>query len=164
MLWTLLYLLLAPLKCSRSKAADLHVLLCPDALYRLLHSVLHYETKAQGEALCQGKRRAQLQLPQALHAAYPSWLRHCCRLAQHLGFFLQVDYTGFSTINAQRFGQKFVGKVANPHDILLWHKAPVRKAKVGLPLACHRSVTCLLSPACLPACLASKQIQVLNIG
>ena len=44
---------------------------------------------------------------------------------------MQVDYTGFSTINAQRFGQKFVGKVANPHDILLWHKAPVRKAKVG---------------------------------
>jgi len=43
---------------------------------------------------------------------------------------VQVDYTGFSTINAQRFGQKFVGKVANPHDILLWHKAPVRKAKV----------------------------------
>lgn len=45
---------------------------------------------------------------------------------------LQVDYTGFSTINAQRFGQKFVGKVANPHDILLWHKAPARKAKVGV--------------------------------
>ena len=43
---------------------------------------------------------------------------------------MQVDYTGFSTINAQRFGQKFVGKVASPHDILLWHKAPVRKAKV----------------------------------
>lgn len=35
---------------------------------------------------------------------------------------LQVDYTGFSTINVQRFGQKFVGKVANPHDVLLWHK------------------------------------------
>ena len=59
---------------------------------------------------------------------------------------MQVDYTGFSTINAQRFGQKFVGKVANPHDILLWHKAPVRKAKVcekathGLvvmPADCH---------------------------
>lgn len=42
---------------------------------------------------------------------------------------LRVDYTGFTTINAQRFGQKFVGKVANPHDILLWHKAPVRKTK-----------------------------------
>ncbi len=36
---------------------------------------------------------------------------------------LQVDYTGFTTINAQRFGQKFVNKVANPHDILTFTKA-----------------------------------------
>lgn len=43
---------------------------------------------------------------------------------------LRVDYTGFSTINAQRFGQKFVGRVANPHDMLLFHKAAARKAKV----------------------------------
>ena len=50
---------------------------------------------------------------------------------------VQVDYTGFSTINAQRFGQKFVGKVANPHDILLWHKAPVRKAKVFASPDCY---------------------------
>jgi hypothetical protein len=26
-------------------------------------------------------------------------------------FVLQVDYSGFSTINPQRFGQKYVGKV-----------------------------------------------------
>ena len=39
----------------------------------------------------------------------------------------QVDYTGFSTINAQRFGQKFVGRVANPHDLLLFTKAASRK-------------------------------------
>jgi len=66
---------------------------------------------------------------------------------------VQVDYTGFSTINAQRFGQKFVGKVANPHDILLWHKAPVRKAKVGetaahglvdMPANCHVNLNNLL--------------------
>lgn len=44
---------------------------------------------------------------------------------------LRVDYTGFSTINVQRFGQKFVGKVANPHDVLLWHKAPARAARPG---------------------------------
>ncbi|KAG1655635.1 hypothetical protein FOA52_008873 [Chlamydomonas sp. UWO 241] len=42
---------------------------------------------------------------------------------------LRVDYTGFSTINAQRFGQKFVNRVANPQDLLVWHKAPVRKAR-----------------------------------
>ncbi|KAK9918573.1 hypothetical protein WJX75_005079 [Coccomyxa subellipsoidea] len=43
---------------------------------------------------------------------------------------LRVDYTGFSTINSQRFGQKFVSRVANPHDMLLFHKAAARKAKV----------------------------------
>lgn len=31
---------------------------------------------------------------------------------------LRVDYSGFSTCNPQRFGQRFVGKVANPNDIL----------------------------------------------
>lgn len=53
---------------------------------------------------------------------------------------LRVDYTGFSTINAQRFGQKFVGRVANPHDMLLFHKAVARKAK-----ACHQALHILLS-------------------
>jgi double-strand break repair protein MRE11 len=42
---------------------------------------------------------------------------------------LRVDYTGFGTINSQRFGQKFVGKVANAHDMLLWAKAPARRVK-----------------------------------
>lgn len=42
--------------------------------------------------------------------------------------YVQVDYTGFCTINAQRFGQKFVGRVANPHDLLLFSKAASRKA------------------------------------
>ncbi|BDA49205.1 Double-strand break repair protein MRE11 [Coccomyxa sp. Obi] len=46
---------------------------------------------------------------------------------------LRVDYTGFSTINAQRFGQKFVGRVANPHDMLLFHKAAARKVKAEGP-------------------------------
>ena len=31
---------------------------------------------------------------------------------------LKVDYTGFSTINVQRFGQRFLKKVANPKEIL----------------------------------------------
>jgi len=43
----------------------------------------------------------------------------------------QVDHTGFSTLNSQRFGQKFVGRVANPHDMLAWHKAAVRRIKPG---------------------------------
>ena len=45
---------------------------------------------------------------------------------------LKVDYTGFTTVNSQRFGQKFVGRVANPHEVLHWHKATVRKVKVRL--------------------------------
>jgi hypothetical protein len=36
---------------------------------------------------------------------------------------LRVDYTGFSTIHSQRFGNAFKDKVANPGDILLWSKS-----------------------------------------
>ncbi|KAG2430494.1 hypothetical protein HXX76_010017 [Chlamydomonas incerta] len=42
---------------------------------------------------------------------------------------LRVDYTGFSTVNSQRLGQRFVGKVANPHDMLQWTKAAARRVK-----------------------------------
>ena len=60
-------------------------------------------------------------------------LTSCCGFSPGppVPYPLQVDYTGFSTINPQRFGQKFVGKVANPHDMLLWQKAAVKKAKVS---------------------------------
>jgi double-strand break repair protein MRE11 len=34
----------------------------------------------------------------------------------------QVEYSGYSTVNPQRFGQRFVGRVANPNEILLFHK------------------------------------------
>jgi len=45
---------------------------------------------------------------------------------------LRVDYSGgFSTINPQRFGQKFVGKVANPHDVLLFHKSQKKRNGVS---------------------------------
>ena len=40
---------------------------------------------------------------------------------------MRVDYSGASTVSSQRFGQKFVGKVANPQDMLLWHKASTKK-------------------------------------
>lgn len=42
---------------------------------------------------------------------------------------IKVDYSGFMTINPQRFGQKYVGKVANPQDILIFSKA-TKRAKV----------------------------------
>ncbi|KAJ4762397.1 Double-strand break repair protein MRE11 [Rhynchospora pubera] len=43
---------------------------------------------------------------------------------------IKVDYSGFSTINPQRFGQKYVGKVANPQDILIFSKAAKRRQSV----------------------------------
>ncbi|XP_048441816.1 double-strand break repair protein MRE11-like isoform X2 [Pyrus x bretschneideri] len=39
---------------------------------------------------------------------------------------IKVDYSGFMTINPQRFGQKYVGKVANPQDILIFTKASTK--------------------------------------
>mmetsp|Transcript_1616 Transcript_1616/g.2573 ORF Transcript_1616/g.2573 Transcript_1616/m.2573 type:complete len:891 (-) Transcript_1616:113-2785(-) len=35
---------------------------------------------------------------------------------------LKVEHSGFTTLNNQRFGSRFVGEVANPSDILLFHK------------------------------------------
>ncbi|KAN0050710.1 hypothetical protein ACTA71_003858 [Dictyostelium dimigraforme] len=35
---------------------------------------------------------------------------------------LKVDYTGYSTINPQKFGQRFQGRVANPNDVLLFYR------------------------------------------
>jgi double-strand break repair protein MRE11 len=43
---------------------------------------------------------------------------------------LKVEYTGFDTISAQRFGQQFVGKVANPNEILLFYR---RKTSASIP-------------------------------
>uniref|UniRef100_A0A0E0EIL4 Double-strand break repair protein n=1 Tax=Oryza meridionalis TaxID=40149 RepID=A0A0E0EIL4_9ORYZ len=36
---------------------------------------------------------------------------------------VKVDYSGFSTITPQRIGQKYVGKVANPNDIILFSRS-----------------------------------------
>ncbi|XP_078432461.1 DNA repair and meiosis protein (Mre11) isoform X2 [Wolffia australiana] len=43
---------------------------------------------------------------------------------------VKVDYSGFMTINPQRFGQKYVGKVANPQDILIFSKS-AKKRQMG---------------------------------
>jgi hypothetical protein len=34
----------------------------------------------------------------------------------------KVDHTGYPKLNVQRFGQRFVGKVANPDELLLFHR------------------------------------------
>eukprot|EP01133_Synstelium_polycarpum_P007728 gene7728-9058_t len=38
---------------------------------------------------------------------------------------LKIDYTGYSTLNPQKFGQQFTGRVANPNDILLFSRKKV---------------------------------------
>ena len=45
---------------------------------------------------------------------------------------LRVDYTGYSTTNPQRFGQRFVDRVANPSSMLHFYRKPKpREAKAG---------------------------------
>lgn len=54
---------------------------------------------------------------------------------------LKVDYAGgYQSFNPQRFGQAFVNIVANPRDILLFHRKrelaprkPTDKSKIGVP-------------------------------
>lgn len=41
---------------------------------------------------------------------------------------LRVEHSGFETLSNQRFGASFVGKVANPHDILGFIKRRARDA------------------------------------
>lgn len=35
---------------------------------------------------------------------------------------IRVEHSGFTSLNSQRFGAKFVGEVANPDDVLLFHR------------------------------------------
>jgi Mre11 DNA-binding presumed domain len=68
---------------------------------------------------------------------------------------VRVDYTGYSTVHTQRFGQRFVNRVANPGDILLWAKTAERCAVVyggarqGRCIGCHvmRCILTAVSPA-----------------
>jgi hypothetical protein len=50
-------------------------------------------------------------------------------IGSELAMLFQVEHSGFSTLNNQRFGAEFVGKLANPNDILLFSRA--RKANTG---------------------------------
>ncbi|KAL1527686.1 hypothetical protein AB1Y20_009072 [Prymnesium parvum] len=52
---------------------------------------------------------------------------HLAQLHAHPLVRLKVDYSGYSTCNPQKFGQRFVDKVANPKDILLFQRTKVRR-------------------------------------
>jgi len=49
-------------------------------------------------------------------------LKHTLHKEDEVLVRLKVDHTGFAAVNNQRFGAKFVGEVANPTDILLFHR------------------------------------------
>lgn len=42
---------------------------------------------------------------------------------------LKVDYTGYTTVNAQKFGARFVDRVANPSSLIKFHQKARRKEK-----------------------------------
>ncbi|KAJ0406976.1 hypothetical protein P43SY_005209 [Pythium insidiosum] len=50
---------------------------------------------------------------------------------------LRVEHTGFPVVHSQRFGGRFVGRVANPNDILLFH----RRKKDRQPTASKQQTT-----------------------
>lgn len=52
----------------------------------------------------------------------PHQLRYRLQKPDEVLVRLKVEHSGFSTLNNQRFGAKFVGKVANPSDVLLFHR------------------------------------------
>lgn len=55
---------------------------------------------------------------------------------------LKVEHSGFTVLNNQRFGARFVGRVANPSDLLLFHRRKgtgdrsgvKRKKKLDVPI------------------------------
>ena len=61
---------------------------------------------------------------------------------------LRIEHSGFSTLNTQRFGSKFVGDVANPTDMLLFSKKQTleqAEAKKIKDKGASSSTNCLLN-------------------
>ncbi|KAL7512292.1 hypothetical protein ACHAXN_012756 [Cyclotella atomus] len=60
---------------------------------------------------------------------------------------LKVEHSGFTTLNNQRFGSRFVGEVANPSDILLFHKKRGAESANGKGAAKKRAAKSLNIPS-----------------
>ncbi|KAL5018607.1 hypothetical protein ScPMuIL_004329 [Solemya velum] len=82
----------------------------------------HHEVKKQTEAYCVEK--VEELLDKAVHEHTGNRKQPSKPLIR-----LRIDYSGgFETFNSTRFGQKFVDRVANPKDMVLFHrKAIIRK-------------------------------------
>lgn len=71
---------------------------------------------------------------------------------------LRTEYSGFDKLNVQRFGQPFVGRVANPDSILLFFKtrANVRKSekkkKSAQDAGSEAMMVCLYICVCMREC------------
>eukprot|EP00586_Coscinodiscus_wailesii_P016404 CAMPEP_0172493426 /NCGR_PEP_ID=MMETSP1066-20121228/24888_1 /TAXON_ID=671091 /ORGANISM="Coscinodiscus wailesii, Strain CCMP2513" /LENGTH=939 /DNA_ID=CAMNT_0013263609 /DNA_START=81 /DNA_END=2900 /DNA_ORIENTATION=+ len=70
---------------------------------------------------------------------------------------LKVEHTGFSTVNNQRFGHRFVSEIANPADVLLFHRRRlgVEDSKKGSPNK--------RSGAAYPGPLAPEELAEINV-
>ena len=78
-----------------------------------IHGVL---TKKVEDMIREGQ-----QMRQGLNSINQSFI-YSLRSPEQILVRLKVDHAGFATINQNRFGANFVGKVANPSEILLFTK------------------------------------------
>jgi len=77
------------------------------------------------------KDARKLQLEQMFQSNNPK-LKYEIQKPDQVLVRLRVDHSGFSTLNNQRFGSRFVGEIANPSDILLFHRRrQINSAKVN---------------------------------
>mmetsp|Transcript_12362 Transcript_12362/g.27094 ORF Transcript_12362/g.27094 Transcript_12362/m.27094 type:complete len:392 (-) Transcript_12362:133-1308(-) len=74
---------------------------------------------------------------------------------------LKVEHSGFTTLNGQRFGAMFVDEVANPSDILLFHR---KKQTAGSPTKRNTSNVSALSEPIVPEDLAEVNVEDLILN
>ncbi|KAI9981311.1 hypothetical protein PInf_008967 [Phytophthora infestans] len=72
---------------------------------------------------------------------------------------LRVEHTGFPVLVNQRFGAKFVGKVANPNDILLFYRRKKDRINTSDKKASRELEESLLGRPVRPTPLASVTIE-----
>lgn len=71
---------------------------------------------------------------------------------------LRVDYTGYNMINSSRFGQKFVGKVANPNDIITWKRQTIRRPSTRVADSTTSNFDAMIDQAEVPDVLNAMDI------
>jgi double-strand break repair protein MRE11 len=77
---------------------------------------------------------------------------------------LKVEHTGFRILSNQRFGAAFAGKVANPADLLLFHRKAARpiggfKTKKGATISAEEAAAHADLPPILPGDLPGLRVE-----